>query len=134
MVTDNEIKVYVDGELDGDTNKNGVIDSGETPSITKAISAASPSATSAEVTQTITLSNLEETLRQSGKNFKEWSGNITIKIGGRGNATSTYTANVLKDAYGNQSMMETDESGSWVNVTFKDGNITSNTTGKMFTA
>ena len=32
-----DIIVYVDGELDGDTNKNGVLDEGETPSITKAV-------------------------------------------------------------------------------------------------
>ena len=124
--------VYIDGELDGDTNKNGVLDEGETPSITKAVTSASPSATSAEITHTITLSNFEETLRQSGKNFKEWSGNIAIKIGGRGEATSTYTANVLKDVYGNQNMMETDATGSWIDVKFKDEDTDHNTDGTMF--
>ena len=113
------ITVYVDGQ--------------EATNIAKLVSSASPSATSSEVTHTITLSGLEETARQSGKNFKEWSGNIAIKIGGRGQEPSTYSANVLKDdTYGNQNMMETDESGSWVNVTIKDGNITANTYGKMF--
>lgn len=133
-----DIIVYVDGELDGDTNKNGVLDEGETPSITKAVSTASPSATSAEVTHTITLSNFGEALRQEGKEFREWSGNVAIKIGGRGQDESTYSANVLTDKYGNESMMETDmdgtnDDGSWVSVIFKDGSIDHNANGTMFT-
>ena len=133
-----DIIVYVDGELDGDTNKNGVLDEGETPSITKAVSTADPSATSAEVTHTITLSNFGEALRQEGKEFREWSGNVAIKIGGRGQDESTYSANVLTDKYGNESMMETDmdgtnDDGSWVSVIFKDGSIDHNANGTMFT-
>ena len=92
-----DIMVYIDGELDGDINKNGIIDEGETPSITKTVSDASPSQTSAEVTHTITLSNFGEALRQNGKEFTEWSGNIAIKIGGRGQAENTYNTNVLTD-------------------------------------
>ena len=133
-----DIIVYVDGELDGDTNKNGVLDEGETPSITKAVSTADSSATSAEVTHTITLSNFGEALRQEGKEFREWSGNVAIKIGGRGQDESTYSANVLTDKYGNENMMETDmdgtnDDGSWVSVIFKDGSIDHNANGTMFT-
>ena len=131
-LTKDNISVYIDGELDGDTNKNGKIDAGETPSITKTVTSASPSATSAEVTHTITLSGLEESLRQNGKSFKEWSGNIAIKIGGRGEATDTYTANVLTDEYGNQSMMETDASGTWIDVLYKDTDTDRNVNGTMF--
>ena len=131
-LTKDNISVYIDGELDGDTNKNGKIDAGETPSITKTVTSASPSATSAEVTHTITLSGLEEALRQNGKSFKEWSGNIAIKIGGRGDATDTYTANVLTDEYGNQSMMETDASGTWIDVLYKDTDTDHNVNGTMF--
>ena len=131
-LTKDNISVYIDGELDGDTNKNGIIDAGETPSITKTVTSASPSATSAEVTHTITLSGLEEALRQNGKSFKEWSGNIAIKIGGRGEATDTYTANVLTDEYGNQSMMETDASGTWIDVLYKDTDTDHNVNGTMF--
>ena len=131
-LTKDNISVYIDGELDGDTNKNGKIDAGETPSITKTVTSASPSATSAEVTHTITLSGLEEALRQNGKSFKEWSGNIAIKIGGRGEATDTYTANVLTDEYGNQSMMETDASGTWIDVLYKDTDTDHNVNGTMF--
>ena len=131
-LTKDNISVYIDGELDGDTNKNGKIDAGETPSITKTVTSASPSATSAEVTHTITLSGLEEALRQNGKSFKEWSGNIAIKIGGRGESTDTYTANVLTDEYGNQSMMETDASGTWIDVLYKDTDTDHNVNGTMF--
>ena len=133
-----DIMVYIDGELDGDTNKNGIIDSNETPSITKTISDTTPeSKTGTEVTHTITLSNFGEALRQSGKEFTEWSGNVAIKIGGRGQAESTYNTNVLTDKYGNESMMETDQDGteadgSWINVVFKDGSIDHNASGTMF--
>mgnify|MGYP004657757041 CR=1 FL=1 len=71
----------------------------------------------------ISLSNFEEALRQSGKSYKEWSGNITLKIAGREEATSTYTKNVLTDSYGNQSMSALDESGTWVEVNFKNATL-----------
>ena len=134
-----DITVYINGVQDGDRNGNGVIDEGETPSIQVAISSASPSASNqAEITHTITLSNLEEATRQLDadgniKKFSEWSGNISIKIGGRGEDTSTYTANVLTDEYGNQNMMETDETGNWIDVLYKDADTDHNTNGTMFT-
>ena len=85
-------------------------------------------------TRTLTLTNFEEALRQAGKLYKEWSGNIALRIAGRGEATSTYTANVLKDSFGNQSMMETDEAGAtWIEVELKDATpSTANTNGKLF--
>ncbi len=89
--------------------------------------------TAASVTHTITITNFEESLRRTGKSYKEWSGNVTLKIGGRGEATSTYTKNVLTDIYGNQSMSAIDTSGTWVDVSFKDSTPSSaNTAGKMF--
>ena len=89
--------------------------------------------TGVTVTHTLTLSGFEEALRQQGKQYKEWSGNVSIKIGGRGEATSTYTANTLVDEYGNQSMSETDETGTWIDVIYQDAEINQNTDGKMFT-
>ena len=91
-----------------------------------------------DITHTIVLSDFKEAVRQtladgSSKKFSEWSGNVSIKIAGRGEATTTYEANVLTDEYGNQSMMATDETGTWVDVEFKDGEITENTDGTMFT-
>jgi len=90
-----------------------------------------------EVTYTITLSDIGEAQRVSGVPFKNWSGIVTIKIAGRGQAESTYGVNVLVDAEGNRSMMETDQSGTWVNVIYKDDSdvegIDKNTNGQMFT-
>jgi len=135
-----DILVYIDGELDGDTNKNGVLDVGETPSITKAITPVAPIEGVSAVTQTVTLSGFGETLRQDGKPYKEWSGNIKLKIKGRGKDASTYSEDVLIDVYGNQNMMETDQDGtnadgSWKDIVFGDANSTTNTntSGVMFT-
>jgi len=122
-----DITVFVNGE--------------EASHITKALEKTSPanSSTGAEVIYKLTLSGFEEEARQTGKPFKEWSGNIQLNIGGRGKDTTTYTANVLKDAYGNQSMMETDQNGTnadgtWINVLEKDADSTTNvnTSGTMF--
>ena len=108
------------------------IDGTELKNVNKALTTPSTT-TAASVTHTLTITNFEETLKQSGKSYIEWSGNITLKIGGRGQATSTYSKNVLKDAYGNQSMSQTDTSGTWVEVNFKDSTLSSvNTSGKLF--
>ena len=128
-LTTSDITVYVDGEEVG----NAVYDSTgkKTSGLARTLSSANPK-TGAVVTQTLTLTGLDQYVRMSGKNFTEWSGNVSIKIGGRGQATSTYSANKLVDEYGNQSMMETEQSGSWVSITFKDGEISQNTNGTMF--
>ena len=117
-LTNDSISVWIDGtELKG---------------VTKTTSAANP-ATGASVTHTITITKFEETTRRSGKNYLEWSGNIALRIGGRGEATSTYSKNVLVDAYGNQSMSALDSSGTWINVDLKDATTSSaNTSGKLF--
>ena len=113
-----DISVWIDG-----TELTGVTKSLTTPSTT----------TASSITHTLTISNLEESARKSGKSYKEWSGNITLKIGGRGEATSTYSKNVLKDAYGNQSMSQIDTTGTWVDVDFKDSTKSSaNASGKLF--
>ena len=156
-----DILVYINGELDGDKNGNGILDKSEdvntngvldegedknrngeldtyseTPSIAKSLSLPSPSATAEEITQTLTLSNFVEAARQPDKPYKEWSGNISIKILGRGEATDTYDADVLIDVYGNQNMMELDDAtGTWNDIIFKDDDSTTNinTSGTMFT-
>ena len=113
-----DISIWIDGE--------------EVTGLSKAITTANPS-TGASVTQTITLTNFEEAFRQAGKSYKEWSGNITLKIAGRGESTDTYTANTLTDSYGNQSMSATDETGTWIDIDFKDETTSSaNENGKMF--
>lgn len=118
-LTKDDITVYINGE--------------EAPSITKALSVASPDY-GAEVTHTLTLSGFEQTTgRQANKNFLEWSGNVSIKIGGRGQSSSTYTAKTLVDDYGNQYMMEIDETGTWISVLYQDTATDHNTNGTMFT-
>ena len=113
-----DISVWIDG-----TELTGVTKSLTTPSTT----------TASSITHTLTIKNFEESARKSGKSYKEWSGNITLKIGGRGEATSTYSKNVLKDAYGNQSMSQIDTTGTWVDVDFKDSTKSSaNASGKLF--
>ena len=113
-----DISVWIDG-----TELTGVTKSLTTPSTT----------TASSITHTLTIKNFEESARKSGKSYKEWSGNITLKIGGRGEATSTYSKNVLKDAYGNQNMSQIDTTGTWVDVDFKDSTKSSaNASGKLF--
>ena len=86
-----------------------------------------------EVTYDITLANLEEAARQAGKPYKEWSGNIALKIGGRGESASTYNANVLTDQYKNQNMMELDgKDSSWIDVKIEDAKTDKNASGTMF--
>ena len=69
-----DILVYVDGELDGDANKNGKLDAGETPHITKSLTQPSDTTDIATATHTLTLSGFEEASRQTGKPYKEWLG------------------------------------------------------------
>ena len=121
------IKVFANGvEVTSTTNPKVTVDAGTT--VTNSTTGKT------EITYKVVLSNLEETARRANLPYKELSGNISLKIAGRGEATSTYTANVLKDEYGNQSMMESDEGQAltWVNKLIKDANTTHNTAGIMF--
>ena len=122
------IKVFANGvEVTSTTNPKVTVDAGTT--VTNSTTGKT------EITYKVVLSNLEETARRANLPYKELSGNISLKIAGRGEATSTYTANVLKDEYGNQSMMETDEgqtSSTWVNKLVKDTETTHNTANIMF--
>ena len=122
------IKVFANGvEVTSTTNPTVTVDAGTT--VTNSTTGKT------EITYKVVLSNLEETARRANLPYKELSGNISLKIAGRGEATSTYTANVLKDEYGNQSMMETDEgqtSSTWVNKLVKDTETTHNTNNTMF--
>ena len=70
------IKVYIDGVNATDAlNKLNAISLGNATQTTE------NSRTGAkDVLQVVTLSNLEEAARQSGKSYKEWSGNIRLEI------------------------------------------------------
>ena len=85
-----------------------------------------------EITNTIVISNFDEVVRQAGKDYKEWSGNIAVKIGGRGKDSSTYNSNTLKDEYGNHSLMEIQKGGTWLNIALKDTKTDHNTDGTLF--
>ena len=128
-----DITVYINGVQDGDTNGDGTVDS--TPTIQKTLTAQTALNGVEYVQYKLTLSGFEQATRQSGKSFKELSGNIKLKIAGRGENSGTYTEDVLKDIYGdgNQSMMATDQTGTWIDVTFEDTQTDTNTSGTMFT-
>ena len=65
-----DITVYINGQLDGDRNKNGILDNGETSQINIAVAKISPtdSNTGEEVQYTITLSNFDEGIRRRTRN------------------------------------------------------------------
>ncbi len=117
----NLLKVYIDGELAEDITKSisGVTEITDQTTGTKSVQ------------YTITLSNFEEALRQSGKNFKEWSGNIALQL----------AKGTLMDDYGNKNMeaMDTEhtqtadgEEFEWINIELKDADTDKNTNGTMF--
>ena len=108
------LHVYFDGEEATDITKN----------IATATTTKNATTGANDVLQVITLSNLEETLRQKGKNYKEWSGNISLKIDKK----------TLKDTtYNNQNLQAIDTSGTMEDIVIKETeNISANTTGTMF--
>ena len=113
-LTADNVHVYFDGE--------------EVTNITKSLATAT-TATNAttganDVLQVLTLSNLVENARQSGKSFKEWSGNISLKIDKK---------TLKDDTYSNQNLQAIDTSGTMEDIVIKETpSISSNTTGKMF--
>ena len=117
-LTKSNIKVYIDGVNATETlNKLNAISLGNATQTTE------NSRTGAkDVLQVVTLSNLEEAARQSGKSYKEWSGNIRLEIDQK---TLTDTK------YGNKNMAVT-STGARANHTFADGTVQNNTADKMF--
>ena len=77
-----------------------------------------------DVLTTIKLSNFEEVARQTGKKYKEWSGNIVIKL----------DAGTLTDTtYGNKNLAAIDTSGEMVDFEIKDDTtVDKNTEGQLF--
>ena len=110
-LTEDQINIYMDGELDENQN------------ITRTVVKNEENSTDKEIYYTITLSNFEEALRQVGKNFKEWSGNIALQP----------VKGTLIDDYGNKNMEAIDnEEGEWINIELKDADTDRNTDGTMF--
>ena len=85
-LTADNVEVYVDGVKATGLNIQvglGKIDTNETTQ-------------KKEVTHVITISNFEQGTRKNGEPYKEFSGNVALKILGRGKDSSTYNANVLR--------------------------------------
>ncbi len=132
-----DITVFIDGvEVTDETTSGG--NQGEdsvkhpTVEVEEVTNETNETSKKNEITYKITISNLEEKVRQAGKNYKEWSGNVSIKIAGRGQDESTYNENVLTDEAGNQSMMEIQKDGTWINIEIQDTKTDHNTVNEMF--
>ena len=117
-LTKSNIKVYID-EVDATDalNKLNAISLGNATQTTE------NSRTGAkDVLQVVTLSNLEEAARQTGKLYKEWSGNIRLEIDQK---TLTDTK------YGNKNMAVTSAGARTVH-SLSDTKADKNTAGTMF--
>ena len=117
-LTKSNIKVYIDG-----------IDATETLNKLNAISLGNATQTiensrtgAKDVLQVVTLSNLEEAARQSGKSYKEWSGNIRLEMDQK---TLTDTK------YGNKNMAVTSAGARTVH-SLSDTKVDKNTADTMF--
>ena len=117
-LTKSNIKVYIDG-----------VDATETLNELNAISLGNATQTTEnsrtgakDVLQVVTLSNLEEAARQSGKSYKEWSGNIRLEIDQK---TLTDTK------YGNKNMAVTSAGARTVH-SLSDTKVDKNTADTMF--
>ena len=74
-----------------------------------------------DVLQTITISKFEQA-RESGKRYKEWSGNITIQVAQK----------TLKDKYGNSNVEVTSAGARADNSVADTTKVSQNTTNSMF--
>ena len=74
-----------------------------------------------DVLQTITISKFEQA-RESGKSYKEWSGNITIQVAQK----------TLKDKYGNSNVEVTSAGARADNSVADTTKVSQNTTNSMF--
>ena len=117
-LTKSNIKVYIDGvDATEALNKLNAILLGNATQTTE------NSRTGAkDVLQVVTLSNLEEAARQSGKSYKEWSGNIRLEIDQK---TLTDTK------YGNKNMAVTSAGARTVH-SLSDTKVDKNTSNTMF--
>ena len=113
-LTANDVQVFFDGEEATTVTKT----------LANAVTVKNATTGANDVTQVLTLSNIEEELRQQGKNYKEWSGNISLKVNKK----------TLADIYGNQNLKAIDTTGEMVDIVIKEAeNIDKNTNGTMFT-
>ena len=113
-LTTNDIKVYID-----DTEITDIV----TKEVGTATQIANTRTGAQDVLQVVTLSNFEEAMRRTGKDYKEWSGNIRIEVA-QGTLTDT--------TYGN-SNMDIEINGSRTDSQIEDATkVDKNTTNAMF--
>ena len=114
-LTSSDIKVYIDGT---DITNQVTIQAGTGTETNNTRTGAK------DVLQKITLTNFEESTRKNGKNFTEWSGNISIQP----------AKGKLKDStYGNGNLAQIDTTGEWEDIVVKDTDGTDhNETNAMF--
>ena len=111
-LTASNIKIFMD-----DTEVTSYI----TKSLGSATRTYNSSTGAYDVLQTLTLSNLEEAAIRTGKDYKEWSGNIRIEI----------PQGTLTDTYGNKNM-ELASDGSRDDHNIEDATTDRNTTNTLF--
>ena len=118
-LTKANIKVYIDGiDATESLNKLNAI------SVGTATQTANTRTGAKDVLQVVTLSNLEEASRQSGKSYKEWSGNIKLEIDQKS----------LSDTkYGNKNMALTETGTRTENTVKETKDVSQNTDKTMFT-
>ena len=111
------IKVYIDG-----VNATDALNKLNAISVATATQTANTRTGAKDVLQVITLSNLEEASRQSGKGYKEWSGNVRLEIDQK----------TLTDSkYGNKNMALTSAGARTVH-SLSDTKAEKNTANTMF--
>ena len=108
----NNIKILIDGT---DITSKVTKEIGSATQTTNATTGAK------DVLQTITISKFEQA-RESGKSYKEWSGNITIQVAQK----------TLKDKYGNSNVEVTSAGARADNSVADTTKVSQNTTNSMF--
>ena len=124
-VATNEYVSDVTSSLSASNIKIFVDDTEVTDSITKSLGSATQTTNTRtgakDVLQVLTLSNFEEAVRQTGKDYTEWSGNIRVEV----------AQGTLTDTYGNKNM-ELASDGSRDDNNIEDATTDRNTTNALF--
>ena len=124
-VATNEYVSDVTSSLSASNIKIFVDDTEVTDSITKSLESATQTTNTKtgakDVLQVLTLSNFEEAVRQTGKDYTEWSGNIRVEV----------AQGTLTDTYGNKNM-ELASDGSRDDNNIEDATTDRNTTNTLF--
>ena len=124
-LTADDIRVYID-----DTEVTDIV----TKSIGTATTTTNTRTGAQDVLQVVILSDFEEATRQTGKSYKEWSGNIRVEIaqGTLSDTTGSADENGKTVNYGNKNMGLADDGAREDNKIEDETKLDQNTTGAMF--